>query len=115
MTIKKLNMTATEIQAWQVVKQRNKEVSSLYDDASAMKLGRLLRKKMTNITIGALAILEEYFPEICSKENDRWRRARTKILDNGHLNIRAVENEMAQYSVRWNRYQKVFKVQGANE
>ena len=35
---------------------------------------------------------------------DVWMETRSKVLDNGNSNLRAAQNEIAQYTLSWNRY-----------
>mgnify|MGYP003658239013 FL=1 len=40
--------------------------------------------------------------------------ARSKILDNGNANLRAAQNEIAQYTLSWNRYVTQFNIDTGN-
>jgi len=100
-----------------------------YQDASRRRLARILKKKMTTAFIGALARFEQFFgPEIwghgkseeeCTSEQLAWRevweQCRTEVLNNGNNQLRAVENEVVQYTVNWNRYQTTIPVKDSQE
>lgn len=82
----------------------------------------ILEKKQRTIFIGAISAIEEEFgflwghgkkpfdrtPEE-QKWFDRWQRARTKILNNGNNQSRAIQNELKQYTVNWEGYNLTLK------
>ena len=100
-----------------------------YQDASRKRLARILKKKMTTAFIGALARFEQFFgeeiwghgkpEEECTPEQLAWREVweecRTEVLNNGNHQWRAVENEVVQYVVAWNRYQTTLPVKEQQE
>ena len=80
-----------------------------------------MEKKVKTTMIGALASFEKEFgslwghdAEKLSDEEqywlDRWDDVRTEILNNGNNQIRAAMEEIAQYTLTWNRYQTDFIV-----
>jgi hypothetical protein len=116
-----------------VTQQRkvNEELGSQqrYQEASRRRLARILKKKITTSFIGALARFETFFgPDIwghgkpeedCTPEQLAWRevweQCRTEVLNNGNNQLRAVENEIVQYCVNWNRYQTTLSVKDSEE
>jgi hypothetical protein len=93
-------------------------------EASKQRLLTILKKKLTTGFIGAIARFEEHIgrelwghgkPESeCTKEQLAWRAVwddcRTEVLNNGNSQIRAIESEMGQYDVKWQRYRNVLPV-----
>tara|TARA_R110002020_G_scaffold188153_4_gene386810 strand:+ start:1101 stop:1478 length:378 start_codon:yes stop_codon:yes gene_type:complete len=88
-----------------------------YKDNSKRRLLNNLKKKFDTTIIGSLAAFEERFGELWGHglptgelDEDQlywreiWTDARSKILDNGNANLRAAQNEIAQYTLSWNRY-----------
>jgi hypothetical protein len=88
-----------------------------YKDNSKRRLLNNLKKKFDTTIIGSLAAFEDRFGELWGhglsvEELDEdqlywreaWADARSKILDNGNANLRAAQNEVAQYTLSWNRY-----------
>ena len=91
-----------------------------YLESSRKRLQKIITKKVTTSFIGALAKFEQHFgglwghgiPEDQKTEEqlamaEIWDACRTEVLNNGNNQQRAVENELAQYTVKWNRYQLV--------
>lgn len=95
-----------------------------YEDSSRARLLRILKKKLTTAFIGALARVESHLgaalwghgrPDCeCSPAQLEWRRVwdecRTDILTNGNNQVRAVEAELAQHKVSWDRHSMVLPV-----
>jgi len=94
-----------------------------YDNISKKRLMNNIKKKFNTTIIGSLAIFEEEFGEMWGhgqpyEELDDeqvecreiWQEVREKILDAGHSNARAAQNELSQYSFTWNRYVMNFRV-----
>lgn len=95
-----------------------------YVVASRQRLMKILQKKITTSFIGALAKMESFVgtslwghgkPESECNANELawrelWNECRTEILNNGNNQIRAVESELSQYDVKWNRYRAVLPV-----
>lgn len=86
-------------------------------EESKRKLKNIIEKKFKTTFIGALSCFEEEFDflwghgkqeeDLTQEEKsmkDRWERARTKILNNGNNQARAVLNELQQYLVNWQGY-----------
>ena len=97
--------------------QNKKRNDENYKDNSKRRLLNNLKKKFDTTIIGSLAAFEDRFGELWGhglsvEELDEdqlywreaWADARSKILDNGNANLRAAQNEIAQYTLSWNRY-----------
>ena len=91
-----------------------------YLESSRKRLLKIVSKKNVTSFIGAIAKFEQFFGAVWGHgvPDDQktpeqlawaaaWEQARTEILNNGNNQLRAVENEFAQYTVRWNRYSTV--------
>jgi hypothetical protein len=88
-----------------------------YKDNSKRRLLVNLQKKFNTTIIGSLAVFEEFFGDLWGHgkavedltwDEQEWRKiwstARSRILDNGNSNLRAAQNEIAQYTLHWDRY-----------
>ena len=97
--------------------RKNQKKDDTYKDNSKRRLLNNLKKKFDTTIIGSLAAFEERFGELCghglpTEELDEdqlywrevWADARSRVLDNGNANLRAAQNEVAQYTLSWNRY-----------
>ena len=95
-----------------------------YNEMSKKRLMNNLQKKFNTVAVGALVAFEETMGELWGhglpyeklteeqKEyRKKWEQIRTKVLDLGGTNCRAAKSEIAQYSLRWNRYVMNFKVE----
>jgi hypothetical protein len=95
-------------------KEKNERKSAL----SKRKFQEILQKKFQTTFIGAISQIELEFGflwgnnkniEDCTPTEkewfERWQRLRTRILDNGNNQLRAVENELEQYAMTFNGYQ----------
>ena len=91
--------------------------TSKYKDGAKRRLTNILKKKFDTTIIGSLAAFEERFGdlwghgspiEVLDEDQRYWREVwmetRSKVLDNGNANSRAAQNEIAQYTLSWNRY-----------
>lgn len=95
------------------------EKEKKYNASSKARLIKILEKKLKTSFIGALSQFEEFFGRALwghgKDDEDRtqdekefyemWQQCRTNILNNGNNQIRAIENELQQYEVSWQRYQ----------
>ena len=99
-------------------KKRNEEK---YRDSSKKRLIKNVEKKFKTTMIGALACFEKYFGELWGHDEDElnseqlryrelWEQTRTEILNNGNSQLRIAQEEIAQYSMTWNRYHIDFLV-----
>lgn len=98
-----------------------------YDRASADRLRRIVRRKLTTSFIGPLSKFEQYFGHLwghgldssdCTPEQNAlkpvWEACRNDVLNNGNGQIRAAEAELDQYTVHWNRYRTVLPADGSS-
>lgn len=99
------------------------EIQQRYNESSKEQLLKIIEKKCKTIMIGSISYIEEFFgrelwgygktdSERTQEEREvykLWQDLRTKILNNGNNQIRAIENELKQYDVKWLRYQLEFK------
>lgn len=89
-----------------------------FQEASRNRLLKILERKLKTSFIGALSRFEDRFGQLwghglqddeCSSEQllwrDTWEQVRTDILNNGNNQLRAVQSELTQYGVTWNRQQ----------
>lgn len=100
--------------------RREEEVerSETYKEDSRERLVRSLEKKFKTTFIGALAHFEEAFgPQLWGKglaygqlselqlrNKKTWDLVRTNVLNNGNNQLRAAIQEIAEYTVEWNRH-----------
>lgn len=106
------------------VAKKRQDASSLlkesYEDSSKKRLSKILEKKIKTAFIGAISEFEQSFGETWGynqdigtlNENEKierkiWNEVRTKILNLGNNQIRAMKNELAQYTVTWDRYSAI--------
>ena len=92
-----------------------------YRQDSRQRLSKILKKKVETTMIGALSSLEENFCFLwnigdgaMSPEQkmmyDTFQKVRSEILDKGNTQARNIDAELAQYEVRWLRYQTVLPI-----
>ena len=100
------------------VKKSNEEK---YKDSSKKRLIKNIEKKFKTTMIGSLACFEKYFGDLWGHDDDElsaeqlkfkelWEQARTEILNNGNSQLMIAQEEIAQYSMTWNRYHIDFLV-----
>jgi hypothetical protein len=93
-----------------------------YDVKSKDRLLKILSKKFEKTFIGDLSEFEVVFGFLWGhgkRENelnddelyyrDLWKEVRHNILNKGNGNIRAVHDELDQYTCTWNRYITILK------
>ena len=110
-----------EFKAQHEKNKRQKDIT--YKDNSKRRLLNNIKKKFDTTIIGSLAAIEDKFGELWGhglsiEELDEdqlhwrevWADARSRILDNGNANLRAAQNEIAQYTLSWNRYVTQFNL-----
>ena len=99
------------------VDRRREDKEHQYKDNSKRRLLNILKKKFDTTIIGSLAAFEERFGDLWGQRlpmqeldedqqywREIWTETRSKVLDNGNSNLRAAQNEIAQYTLSWNRY-----------
>lgn len=102
------------------IRKRNAEK---YKENSKKRLMTNIDKKFQTTMIGSLAQFEEFFGNLWGHglpldrlsstqvENRKiWEEVRTNILNNGNNQARAARDEIAQYTMTWNRYRTEFIV-----
>lgn len=102
------------------VKRLNAERAILY---SRKRLMSSVGKKMKTAMIGAIAACEETFGFLWGHDKDPddrteeeqemyqlWLELRTRILDKGNIQQRAAVEELANYTVTFNKYRTDFIV-----
>ena len=98
------------------IKKNNEEK---YKENSKKRLINNIEKKFKTTMIGSLAVFEKQFGFLWGHgENNPtdeqihfrnlWEDARTEILNNGNTQLRIAQEEIAQYSMTWNRYHTEF-------
>ena len=79
-----------------------------YEAESKNRLLNIIRKKITTAVIGALSAIDnsEFGNLIEANDNlyNEWQEVRNRILTNGNNQIRALEKEIEQYNIKWNRH-----------
>ena len=93
----------------------NEERSQLH---SKKQLIAAIQRKMKTTMIGAIASIEDQFgalwghgkplSALSPEEQDwreRWEETRSEILDKGNKQLRAAVDEVAQYTLTWNKFQ----------
>lgn len=94
-----------------------------YQESSKKRLLNIIAKKLTTTFIGDISQIEQALGHLWGHNNDKanmtpeqkkykkiWESLRNKILNNGNNQLRAIENELKQYTVNWNRYHTDLKV-----
>ena len=102
------------------IRQRNAEK---YKEYSKKRLIDNIKRKFNTTMIGALVQFEEQFGDLWGhglpldqltaeqvRYRTKWEEVRTNILNNGNNQARAADDEIAQYTMTWNRYRTEFIV-----
>lgn len=106
----------------QMKEKIRKETEEKYLKESKKRLKNILETKLRTTFIGALDIFERTFGYLWGKDSPEplddtqqemfeiWQEVRKRILDQGNNQMRAAQNEIDQYTIRWNRYTMVLPV-----
>lgn len=97
-----------------------------YRQDSRERLAKILKKKVQTTMIGALSSIEDHFSFLWNSGDgpmspeqkmmyDTFQKVRSEILDKGNTQGRNVDAELAQYEVKWLRYQTVLPVKTRTE
>jgi len=99
-----------------------------YLEQSRRRLDKIVSTKIRTAFIGALAAFEEEFGFLWGHDipedqltgeqkemRELWNTARTNVLNNGNTQLRAVRNEIANQTVKWNRHHIDFVVKPYEE
>lgn len=91
-----------------------------YKQDSKDRLVKILKKKVETTMIGALSSIEEYFGDLWNTDGqmtpeqarmyDLYQKIRSEILDRGNAQSRNIDAELAQYEVKWLRYNMTIPV-----
>ena len=121
-------MTDDYISMKSKVRELKENKDSLYKENSKRRLLNNIQKKFNTTIIGSLAVFEEFFGQLWGHgkpiedltwDEQEWRKiwasARSRILDNGNSNLRAAQNEIAQYTLHWDRYVVQMPVKKGNK
>ena len=87
----------------------------IYKESSKKRLMDNISKKFKTTMIGAIARYEAAFGELWGQDTDNpseeqqelrrvWEEVRTDILNNGNSQLRAALEEIAQYTMSWDKY-----------
>lgn len=111
----------------QYVKERNVEAEESFKSGSRERLQRIIERKIRTSFIGALSRVEQHFGHLwghdsrvsLTPDQEKYRNIydllRNEILNNGNNQIRAIINELSQYTIEWDRYQYQLNVKGGND
>jgi len=96
-----------------------------YAQGSKDRLSKILKKKIQTTMIGALSTIEENLgflwesddqpPEQKQIMKDIYDKVRSQILDKGNHQARNIDAELAQYDVKWLKYQVTMPVKHKEE
>lgn len=92
-----------------------------YNSDSKDRLSKILKKKVITTMIGSLSSIEKHFgflwegnPEDLTDEQrmmyDLYQKTRQEILDKGNAQAKNVDAELAQYDIKWLRYNTIIPV-----
>lgn len=87
----------------------------IYKESSKKRLMDNISKKFKTTMIGAIARYEAAFGDLWGQDIDNpskqqqelrrvWEEVRTDILNNGNSQLRAALEEIAQYTMSWDKY-----------
>ncbi len=100
--------------------RKQSEYKSVREDKyrvdSKDRLSKILKKKVQTTMIGSLSSIEEHFSFLWSTDSSEmtpeqqmmyeiFQKVRSEILDKGNTQARNIDAELAQYDVKWLRYQ----------
>lgn len=98
-----------------IVQEREARKIEEYKIVSRERLFKACKTKITTTMIGALDIVEKEVNELTGRVDgrptaeqikllDMYQRVRQKILDNGNLQIRNLEEEIKNYDIECKKY-----------
>lgn len=97
-------------------RQVKEKCESVYKENSKRRLLSIIDKKFQTTMIGAIVRVEEAFGELWGHGNSEpltdeqeefrrvWDEVRSGILDNGNKQRRAAQDEIAHYTMTWDKY-----------
>ena len=106
---------------------KNRYAKKLRNDSqeksAQSQLTRHVTKKIKTTMIGALDSFEKAFGEVWGHDEEQgnltddqldmrelWEEVRTEILDRGNAQMRDAEDEISQYTLKWNKFNTEFIV-----
>ena len=109
--------------AKRIIEKRREENQSRQEQSSKKRLIGSVERKFKTTMIGALASFEERFgsawghgketADLTAEESENrgiWNDVRTDILNKGNNQLRAAQEEIAQYTMTWDKYRTEFLV-----
>ncbi len=106
--------------------RKNDKKQERYNLYSKHRLKKEIKQRFTTSIIAALDAFEKAFgvmwgygkdDELTEDEQlnyDLWMAVRTLILDKGHAQRRALEEELSRYDVTWKKWQTNFEIRRDN-
>ena len=104
-------------------KRQQEDYQESYQESSKKRLFNIISKKLTTTFIGDISQIEQALGHLWGHNSNGakltpeqqkykkiWENLRNKILNNGNNQLRAIENELKQYNVNWERYHTDLKV-----
>lgn len=92
----------------QLARERAREDQERRREQSRQRLGRLIERRLKTAFVVPLAEIETFFGLLWEQPTaeaamwrERWEACRSRILDNGNSQVRALEAELLQYVVDW--------------
>ncbi len=96
-----------------------------YSQGSKDRLSKILKKKIQTTMIGALSTIEDNFGFLWESDEqpeeqkqvmkELYDKVRSEILDKGNHQARNIDAELAQYDVKWLKYQMIMPVKPKEE
>jgi hypothetical protein len=97
-----------------------------YKNDSKERLSKILKKKVETTMIGALSSVEEHLSFLWAPNSeemtpeqkimyDLFQKIRSEILDKGNTQARNVDAELAQYEIKWLRYNTTIPIKNTGE
>lgn len=109
-------------EAKKIVEQRKQENQKRAESASKKRLITSIERKFKTTMIGALASFESHFGELWGHNSSKeltpeqeqyrqvWNAVRTEILNKSNNQARAAIEEIAEYTMTWDKYRVNFIV-----
>jgi hypothetical protein len=93
------------------------------EETAKRRFAKILETKLKTTMIGSISAFEKLFGSLWGNGKDirelnqselkwyeLWQNVRTTILNNGNNQLRALMEELQQYTLEWNKYQTSFIV-----
>lgn len=119
----------SDVKKWMEMTRKSQEASNKnFAEESRKRLTKILTTKITTTFIGSLAAFEKAFGFLWgqgkkdSEKTDEekhfyniWEGVRTDVLNNGNNQSRAIQNELQNHNITWNRHTLVIKNEDQND